>query len=118
MTIRRPIPSHPIGSTNQDDWDRWYNIISRTSSHIVDFEVTLDPAAVAASTTAEQTFTVTGLGINDIPIALIKPSATAGVGIVGLRVSAANTLAVTFVNATAGPIDPPSEKYRLVVIRQ
>lgn len=118
MTIRRPVPSHPINSTNQDDWDRWYNTISRTSSHIVDFEVVLNPAAVAANTTAEQTFTVTGLGLNDIPLALIKPSATAGLGVVGIRVSAINTLAVTFINATAGVIDPPSETYRLVVIRQ
>lgn len=118
MTIRRPIPSHPRSSTNQDDWDRWYNIISRTSSHLVDFDVTLNPASVAGATSAEQTFTVNGLGVNDIPLAVIKPTATAGVGIVGFRVTAANTLGITFMNATAGAIDPPSETYKIVVIRQ
>lgn len=118
MAIRRPVPSHPINSTNKDDWDRWYNIISRTSSYLADFEITINPTSVAANTTAEQTFTVTGLGVNDIPLALIKPTATAGLGIVGIRVSAANTLAVTFINATALGIDPPSETYKLVVIRQ
>jgi hypothetical protein len=118
MSIKRPVPSHPINSTNKDEWDRWHNIISQASVHIVDFDVVINPASIAANTTAEQTFTVNGLGVNDIPLTLIKPTATAGVGIVGLRTSAVNTLAVTFVNATAGPIDPPSETYKLVVIRQ
>lgn len=118
MTIRRPVPSHPIHSDNKDEWDRWYNIISRNSIHIVDFDLTINPAIVAANTTAEQTFTVTGLSINDIPLTLIKPTTTAGLGIVGIRVSAANTLAITFINATALGIDPPSETYKLVVIRQ
>lgn len=118
MSIRRPIPSHPISSTNQDDWDRWYNTISKTSSHIVDFDISLDPALVAANTTAEQTFSVTGLGVNDIPLAVVKPTTTTGLGIVGFRVSSSGTLAITFINATALGIDPPSETYKLVVIRQ
>lgn len=80
-------------------------------------QVTLDPAAVSAATSAEQTFTVAGLLPGDIVIAVNKPSATAGVGIVNARVSAANTLAMTFMNATAGSLNPASESYVVVIGR-
>lgn len=79
--------------------------------------VTLSPAAVAANTTAEQTFTVTGLQVGDF-VNVIKPTTQAGLGIVNARVSAANTLAIAFVNSTAGSITPTaSESYALNVTR-
>lgn len=71
---------------------------------------TLTPVSVAANTTAEQTFTVTGL-IAGSPVWLNKPSYTQGLGIVGVRVSAANTLAINFGNVTAAAITPPAEQY-------
>ena len=74
---------------------------------------TLSPAAVGAATTAEQTFTVTGLAVGDV-VFVNKPSAQAGLGIVGARVSAANTLAITFANVTVASITPTaSEVYRI-----
>lgn len=78
--------------------------------------VTIDPASVAVNTTAEQTFTVNGLKTGDV-VVVNKPTATAGLGIVNARVSAANTLALTFVNATAGAIDAASETYTVLVFR-
>jgi hypothetical protein len=78
--------------------------------------ITLDPAAVAANTTAEQTLTVPGLKLGDIVI-VSKPTATAGVGIVNVRVSAADTLATTWVNATGSSVNPGSESYILLVFR-
>lgn len=78
---------------------------------------TASPVAVAANTTAEQTFTVPGLKLGDV-VFVNKPSAQAGLGIVGARVSANNTLALTFVNATAAAITPTaSEKYQVGGIR-
>lgn len=78
---------------------------------------TASPAQVAANTTAEQTFTVTGLLAGDV-VFVNKPTSQAGLGIAGVRVSAANTIAVTFVNATASPITPTaSETYQVGVIR-
>jgi len=62
----------------------------------------LDVASVAANTSAEQAFTVSGLKVNDLVI-VNKPSASAGLGVVNARVSAADTLALTFMNATASP---------------
>jgi hypothetical protein len=67
----------------------------------------LTPASVAPNTTAEQTFTVTGLAVGDIVI-VNGPAPLAGTGIVNARVSAANTLALTFANFTAGALVPSS----------
>lgn len=82
------------------------------------YQPSLSPAAVAANTTAEQTFAVTGLAAGDIVLAVIKPTAQAGLGIVGWRVSAADTLAVTFSNNTGLPITPTAaETYQVLVAR-
>ena len=79
--------------------------------------VTLSPSAVAANTSAEQTFTVNGLEAGD-HVAVNKPSAQAGLGIVGARVSAANTLAITFGNFTGSSITPTaSEVYKVLLSR-
>ncbi len=76
----------------------------------------LTPAAVAANTTAEQTFAVTGLTVGEVVIGINKPTAQAGLGIVGWRVSAANQLAITFSNNTAAPITPTAaETYQVLV---
>ena len=78
--------------------------------------VTINPASIATATSAEQTFTIPGLKVGDL-VLLSKPTATAGVGIVNVRVSATDTLAVTFMNATGGSIDPASETYTMLVFR-
>ena len=77
--------------------------------------VTLSPAEVAANTSAEQTFTVNGLRTGDF-VSLNKPTAQAGLGIVGARVSAANTLAITFGNYTASGITPTAAQVYLVLV--
>lgn len=79
-------------------------------------QVSLNPASVAANTTAEQTFTVTGLVVGD-QVIVSKPTLTAGLGIVNARVSAANTLAITFINCTASPIDAAAENYIITWFR-
>lgn len=76
--------------------------------------LTLSPASVAANTTAEQTFTFPGLLATDVIAGVSKPTAQAGLGVVGFRVSAANTLAITFSNNTASPIVPTASETYLV----
>jgi|688.fasta_scaffold24362_10 hypothetical protein len=78
---------------------------------------TYNPAAVAAATTVEQTVTIPGLRPGDYLGELTKPTLTAGVCVVNTRVSAADTLAITWANVTAGSIDPPAETYSLYVMR-
>lgn len=76
--------------------------------------VTLSPSSVAANTTAEQTFTVPGLLASDVILDVTKPTAQAGLGVVGTRVTAANTLGITFSNNTASPIVPTASQVYLV----
>jgi hypothetical protein len=79
--------------------------------------VTLSPALIVLNTTAEQTFTVNGLRVGDV-VSINKPTAQAGLGIVGSRVSAANTLGITFSNNTASSITPTAAQvYKVVVSR-
>lgn len=68
--------------------------------------VALSPAQVAANTTAEQTFTIPGVRAADKVMGVSKPTAQAGLGIVGWRVSADNTVGITFSNNTAAGITP------------
>lgn len=76
----------------------------------------ITPASVAAATVAEQTFTVAGLTTADKVI--VNPPAIANAtGIVGARVSAADTLAIRFVNPTAGALTPSSGTYTVIAIR-
>lgn len=81
------------------------------------FTVTLSPATIATTTSAEQTFTMTGLLTTDY-VYVNKPTAQAGICIVGARVSAANVLAITFANVTSGTLTPTtSEAYKVLVVR-
>lgn len=82
------------------------------------FLLALTPAAVAANTTAEQTFSATGIGLLVTDnVDTSKPSFQAGLGIVNVRVSAVDTLAITYVNATASSITPTAETYQVIVAR-
>jgi hypothetical protein len=78
---------------------------------------TIDPASVAANTTAEQQFNVPGVVPSDVLILVSKPLAQAGIGICGWRVTALGLTAITFNNNTAGAIDPSAELYTFVYFR-
>lgn len=76
----------------------------------------LTPVAVANGTSAEQTFTVPGLVIGDVVI--VQPVVSSvGVVLGGARVSAANTLAVTWGNPTGAPVTPTAGYFTVTVIR-
>jgi hypothetical protein len=73
-------------------------------------------AAVAADSTAQQTFSVPGVQVGDA-VFVNKPTLQAGLGIAGACVSSANTVAITYVNATAAAISPNNETYQLFGVR-
>ena len=79
-------------------------------------QFTFDVANVATITTAEQTVTIPGLRTTDY-VFVNKPSHTTGIGVSNARVSAADTLAIQYVNPTAGGVNPSSETYTLLVVR-
>ena len=86
------------------------------------FQQSLSPALVAANTTAEQTFNITTPGVvfdaNSVLVSVNKPSQQAGLAVASGRVSAANQVALTFVNDTAAGITPTAtENYTFIVRR-
>lgn len=112
-----PPPNKPIAdSMFWHIWDVWFRRITKAIPKVQTFQVTLDPASVNANSTSEQTFTVTGLTTKDI-VTVNKPTHTSGLTIGNARVSAADTLAITFQNSTGGSINPPSESYFVVATR-
>ncbi|MCP3683929.1 MAG: hypothetical protein GY861_14695 [bacterium] len=72
-------------------------------------------AETATVTTAEQTVTVPGLAVGDM-VFVSKPTAQAGLGVCGVRVSAADTLAITFNNPTAGGLTATAEEQWLGIV--
>ena len=77
--------------------------------------LTISPSSVANATTAEQTFTCTGVQLGDL-VDITKPTTQGGLGIVNARVSAANVLAIAFVNATSATITPTSNEVYYVQV--
>lgn len=77
----------------------------------------LAPASVATVTTIEQTFTVTGLQVGDFINFSLTAPLVAGLSVLGMRVTANNTLGITFVNTTAGPLVPTANIYIINVDR-
>lgn len=84
---------------------------------IVQYQVAASPASVAANTTAARDITVTGIGTDVMLLSVVKPTAQAGLGMVGYRIKDANTVEVVFSNNTASAIVPTaSEVYKITVV--
>lgn len=79
-------------------------------------KATLTPASVATITTAEQTFTVPGVKVGD-QVSITPPGHQAGVVAATARVTAENTVGITFVNPTAGSVTPTAGDYLFTVVR-
>lgn len=98
--------------------DKWLRRLVDAIAKVQTTEVIISPTIVAANTTSEQAFTVIGLAVTDI-VTVNKPTHQAGLGIVGVRCSAADTLRITYMNTTGSGITPTaSETYLVVAIRR
>jgi hypothetical protein len=79
--------------------------------------LTFTPATIASTTGTEVTCIVSGVQLGDF-VDLAKPTEQAYLGIGNVRVSAVNTLAITFTNGSTGTITPTaSETYTVLVFR-
>jgi hypothetical protein len=103
--------------TLTDVWQRWFSVLSLSIHTTRVLEVELDPASVAASTVMRQTFTVTGLTTNDVVI-VNPPALIAGLEVVNARVTATDTLQITFWNTTGAPIDAGVQTYLILAVRK
>src|SRR2546427_9094400 len=82
------------------------------------FTVSLTPTQIAAAIgAAEQTFTVTGLTTADTVAVNTPAGQTALCPMTSARVSAANTLAVTFGNLAVALCTPVAGTYTVLAIR-
>ena len=81
------------------------------------FTAALTPAEVAANTCAEQLFTVTGIAVGDV-VTVNKPTAQAGLGVSGVRASAANQVGINFCNNTGAGITPTAAQTYLFLANQ
>ena len=90
--------------------------------------VSMTPIAVAADTTAEQSFgssgvtqatAATGIMPGDVILNVSAPSLTAGLGVVEARVDTAtpDKFYVAWSNSTAGSLTPASGEYLITVFR-
>lgn len=91
-------------------------VIAGNAASINVIKSSLTPSAVSTITSPEQTFTVAGLKTTDT-VFVTPPSNVNGVALTGARVSAADTLALKFVNPTAGSVTPAAGDYVITVIR-
>lgn len=90
-------------------YDRQYKVLS----------VSFNPANIVKATAVEQTVTVAGLAVGDVVI-VNKPTLSANAGIVGARVTATDTLGITFMNcsgAGGADVNPGAETYLIGVLR-
>ena len=82
------------------------------------FSIAITPTSVAATTAPVQTYAATGIGLLTTDAILVSaPSTTAGVAPAQAYVSAADTLAIQWVNPTAGSLTPPAGNYLITVFR-
>lgn len=79
------------------------------------YDAVFAPTSVAANTSAEQTFTVTGIPASSM-VLVNKPTHQQGLGIGNVRVSGSNTIAITYVNVSSAAIVPNTESYEVLSI--
>lgn len=97
-------------------WQRWLAEVARNINAIQTISIALNPVSVAANTVVRQTFTVNGMSTADF-ISVNPPSLIAGLEILNCRVTASNTLQITFWNSTGAPIDAGSQTYQILAVR-
>lgn len=95
--------SNLTGGTLTPTASQTYTVVALRG--FTNFTGTLTPAAVPANTIAEQQFTLGGIRGGDL-VQVNKPTAQAGLDIVGMRVVSSGTLGITFANVTAATITP------------
>lgn len=107
---------HGADDITNDSVLKWFGILTDSLPYFRTFTVEIDAPSVAANTTGVKTVTVVGLITTDV-VYINKPSHEIGLGIVNCRVSASDTLEITYMNSTGSAIDPASESYIGFAIR-
>lgn len=116
--MERAIGDPPFNDPpDAQSWQKFFSKIVLSVPKTSTYSPSLNPSSVAANTKARQTFTVTGLTVNDI-INVNPPALTVGLDLMGARVSAANTIELVFWNSTGGAIDEAAGTYLITATRK
>lgn len=93
--------------------------VTRGNSHETFYiQPSLTPVAVAANTTAAQTFSLPGLQTTDIVLVVgYNGSQTAGIVVAEADCLTANVLSIQFGNNTAGSVTPAAGVYTIQIVR-
>ena len=102
-----------FSGTTFNDIVNWLNRQNRFGQFERDL-INITPASVSADSVSEQTFTIKRISTDDSVIVEYTGAQTAGVGILSARVSAADTLAISFINPTGSAATPAAGDYRLI----
>lgn len=108
LGIGRRTPSEANAGTGSDG-----SVITK----IKQYSVSVDPASLAAATGAVTSVTVTGVTTEDVIISCEAQAALNNGISYSARVSAANTVAIHFVNVTAGAIDVSATTFKITCMR-
>lgn len=100
----------------QPELKTWLDNLQMRFPKVYTYEESINPASVGATSYSSQTFTVEGLTTDDV-IAVNPPSLTSGLYLISYRVSAADTLSLTFYNSTGSPIDEGAGTYKILTCR-
>jgi len=91
---------------------KWFGYLVDSVPYVMTGTVSINPPNVLANTTGIATATVAGvLAAENYIVEVNKPTHSAGLGVVNARVSADNTIELTFGNFTASAIDAAAETY-------
>lgn len=102
------------GFTGNPQLDEFIRRIPKFVTEIKQISTAITPGSVPANSTSEQAFTVLGVASTD-QVRAVKPTHTVGIILGNCRVSAKDTVQLTFGNLTAGAVVPPAETYIFVV---
>ena len=85
--------------------------LDTTIVKICAFSVAVDPASITNATSAETLITVNGVNPGDFIQANVPPSLETGLAFTGVRVSAANQIALRLTCVAAAPVDGASRTW-------
>lgn len=103
-------------SYKRKDFIMSVGVIAGNVASINYVQATVDLGSVAANTSEEETFTLTGVKVGDL-IIVQKEDLEAGIVLGSARVETADTVTVEVINTTASAVDAASATMNVLVIR-
>jgi len=119
QTLQNPPRNTPISDEKTGYmtpiWWKFVSLIASLMPGVNTYSKSLTLTQVDAGDIDEQTFTITGLKTNEA-VFVNAPALTDELGLVGFRISAADTIALMLYNNSAGNITEGAATFKIVTI--